>query len=201
MKRLFTFLSASLLYVAAGAQCDEITTAFEDSTSGPTVYLFDQSSTANGWLIEERIWNYGDSTVDSTVLNPVHTYMLPGLYTVYLTIYGKLPGDSGTQLNCQEVVYRQVAVTSTGIADIDGDGLVIFPNPSNGYIQISTHEVLKGVYIYSMEGQLLSALDLTDNPKEVSNPIELPQKDFYHSYFVRVETLRGNVVKQILVSE
>lgn len=201
MKRLFTFLAALLFGAMAIAQCDDITTAFRDSVAGPTVYFFDESTTDNGWLIEERVWSYGDSTVDSTVLQPMHTYVLPGLYTVSLTLYGKLPGDTGMQLNCQEVMTHQVAVTSTGLADIDGDGLVIFPNPSSGFIQISTHERVNAIYIYSMEGQLLSVLDTREEQKEISNPIPLPQKDFYHSYFVRVETARGNVVKQILVSE
>lgn len=48
--------------------CAPLTTQFTDATAG-----------ANSWL-----WNFGDGTT-STSQNPVHTYSIPGFYTVSLT--------------------------------------------------------------------------------------------------------------------
>ncbi|HWQ67304.1 MAG TPA: PKD domain-containing protein, partial [Methanospirillum sp.] len=66
--------------------CQIITAAFVTNTttgSAPlTVAFTDQSTggTINGWQ-----WNFGDGTANETAQNPVHTFTLPGAYTITLT--------------------------------------------------------------------------------------------------------------------
>ncbi len=194
MKKILTILLAAATWHIAQSQCTQININFTDSVAQNAVYFFDQSSTNNGWTIQDRRWDYGDSTYDSVVLNPVHVYSLPGLYTVSLSIMGRLPGDSGiNEQTCSETITRTVRIVSTDINDVDGDGLTIYPNPSNGYIQLKKAERVKNVYIYNMSGQLLSQTDNTDGM------IELPNNSNYDSYLVRVELESRDVVKRILM--
>jgi PKD repeat protein len=193
MKNILLFALLTVGYFTASSQCSEISINFTDSTSGTTVYFTDNSATNNGWVITDRRWDFGDNMHDSIVLNPVHTYNLPGTYTVALTVDGKLPGDTANELTCSQTVTKQVHVVSTGITNLDNEGLVIYPNPSNGYIQIKKTEAVKAVYIYNMNGQLLAQTDQTDGL------IELPNNTNNDSYFVRVETESRDVVKRILM--
>lgn len=194
MKKILTTLIMALAIQGAYSQCAQINIAFTDSVAQNAVYFFDQSTTNNGWAIDDRRWNYGDSTYDSVVLNPVHIYNLPGIYTVSLSISGRLPGDSGVnEQTCSETITRTVRIVSTGLMDLDGDGLTIYPNPSNGYIQIKKGEPVKNVYIYNMSGQLLSQTGNSDGL------IELPNNGNYDSYLVRVELESRDVVKRILM--
>lgn len=196
MKTLFTFLAILLFQFKGMSQCPDINTAFTDSVSGATAYFFDQSSTTNGWLIQERYWEFGDSTVDSTVLNPIHTYSHSGHYIVHLTIKGQLPQDSATALYCEEITYQELTTLVADITDEnDNRNLVIYPNPSNGYIRIKTsHSRIMQIFIYNMSGQLLSQ---TGN---VDSYIELPDNTNLDSYFVRIETDKGDIVRRILMS-
>jgi hypothetical protein len=197
MKRILTLLATSFLLLSAKAQCPDIFTGFDDSIAGAHVYFTDQSSTSNGWLIEDRHWDFGDGTTDSVVLNPMHTYRDPGSYTVYLRINGKLPQDSATSLTCEETTYRVVNITTTGLMGVTyRDELIIYPNPSNGYIQVkNTDGRVLLVSIYNMNGQLLAQTDQADSY------IELPDNTNQASYFVRVTTEKGDVVRRILVQK
>jgi hypothetical protein len=77
-------------------------------------------------------WDFGDgSPVITGTSTPVHAYMTPGIFTVTLTISN---GGCSSSFS-REVV---VSVNATGIngrAD-DGDGIVIFPNPTSTHASI-----------------------------------------------------------------
>jgi len=49
------------------------------------VTFTDTSSTSNGYSITSWLWDFGDGT-NSTIQNPTHKYMHPGVYSVNLTI-------------------------------------------------------------------------------------------------------------------
>jgi len=53
-------------------------------------------------FVAQFLWNFGDSTKDSTDQNPSHIYSFPGNYTVSLKVTGKG--------NCQDQVTKQNAV-------------------------------------------------------------------------------------------
>ncbi len=194
MKFIFTFLFATAAYLSAVSQCSDIAPGFTDSIAGNTVYFYDQTTTDNGWSIEDRHWDYGDGTMyDSVVLNPIHVFAAPGVYNVTLTIYGLLAGDSTNQLHCQQQVSHPVNVVQTGIATLDNQGVIIYPNPSNGYIQIKATVPVKAVYIYNLTGQLLAQAN------NATGYIELPDNTNQNAYFVRVETPAGTIVRKILM--
>jgi len=196
MKTIFLSLALSLICFGARAQCADINTGFTDSIVGATVYFTDQSSTSMGWLIYDRFWAFGDSTYDSVVLNPIHTYHQPGNYIVYLSIKGQLPQDSATALYCDETIAIPVSIVSTGMVTLnETNRVLIYPNPSNGRIRIKSFDIrIDEVLIYNMSGELLARTD------QLEGEIDLPENNYLNSYFVRVKTDRGDIVKQILIS-
>jgi hypothetical protein len=76
-------------------------------------------------------WNFGDGQT-STAANPVHTYTLPGMYTVRLVSTGSSP--------CSDTTYARINIT---------DGTVLFtiaPNPASDMLYIKSHLFRAGNY-------------------------------------------------------
>ena len=65
---------------------------FTFSVVGRTATFTNTSTNANAY-----IWNFGDGTPNSTQTNPVHTYAIPGTYTVTLTANGPCGMDMYSQ--------------------------------------------------------------------------------------------------------
>lgn len=74
-------------------------------------------------------WNFGDGTMVSNDLNPVHAYMQPGVYTVTFT------ARNG---GCESVQTMTVTVNaaSTGIANVNTNGFTLYPNPARNLVNI-----------------------------------------------------------------
>lgn len=74
-----SFIDVRGLYTKFNADttfgCTPLIVSFKDSTGG--------TSSVIQW-----IWNYGDSKIDTflTKTNPIHTYLLPGIYTVNVSV-------------------------------------------------------------------------------------------------------------------
>jgi hypothetical protein len=67
-------------------------------------------------------WDFGDGTIVTGVLNPVHVYTAPGTYTVTLI---------ASNVNCMDVksTYVTVRDLTTGIANVGKEAFNMFPNP------------------------------------------------------------------------
>lgn len=77
-------------------------------------------------------WNFGDSTT-STLLNPVHTYTAPGIYTVTLNVF--FPNlCSSTYSFTIEVLSDSVL---TGITSHPMSNVNVYPNPANESLTVS----------------------------------------------------------------
>lgn len=109
-----------------------------------------------------RTWDFGDGTV-LTDPYPVHTYALPGTYTVTLTVF-----DGGCATTSQQVV----VVTALGVNEISSGlyGFSVKPNPSLDnfnleYQLVNPAEVM--IDVLNMTGQKI---------KEVNNGVQLSGK-------------------------
>ncbi len=100
------------------------------------------------------IWDFGDTTA-SSLQNPVHTYAKKGTYKACLTVFDSAGCYSKF---CQTIV--------TGILDVtyhvaDG-GIVIWPNPSDGHIELSYPDFpgsITGLYVYELTGRIVNAFN------------------------------------------
>ncbi|NDH77512.1 MAG: PKD domain-containing protein [Flavobacteriia bacterium] len=112
-------------------------------TSGTTYQFTDQSTPApTAWL-----WEFGDGTTDTTQ-NPVHTYATGGAsYTITLTV----TTDCGTDQTT--TTYNNI-----GLGDMEKTNWTLYPNPSNGLIQINMGEVEGAVQVqlFDLSGAALS---------------------------------------------
>jgi len=71
-----------------------------DQTSGfvPLAVAFTDLSTNGGSPITARLWAFGDGGT-STAQNPSHTYLIPGTYSVSLTVTNAVGSDDSTRTN------------------------------------------------------------------------------------------------------
>jgi hypothetical protein len=193
MKTILLSFLALIFFSIASAQCSDIAINFRDSVVGNTVYFFDETIANNGWSIDKRYWAYGDSLVDSIVLNPIHVYAHSGAYNVCLNIIGKLPVDTVTSVYCTESVCHQVSGVSTGITEaLRLDEWLVCPNPTPGYLQIIKGSgTLQSVSVYNMMGQFITQAN-------EANFIMLPDEPREALYFISIKTDRGNINRLIL---
>ena len=114
----YTFVADSALLIP-GPKLDA---KFGLALTSGTTYQFTDQSTPNptSWL-----WDFGDGTTDTTQ-NPVHTYATGGAsYTITLTVVTDCGTDQTT------TTYNNI-----GIEALEGDHWTLYPNPSNGLIQL-----------------------------------------------------------------
>lgn len=95
------------------------------------------------------IWDFADGTT-STDINPTHTYAVAGSYDVILTAMycGK-----------QHEVTLEVIVGGLGLGNSIHSEFRIFPNPSNGILNMETTDVENQVLIYNLQGEIQKELN------------------------------------------
>ncbi len=112
-------------------------------------------------------WNFGDGTASSLV-SPVHTYSLPGVYTVELT--------ATNTTGCTATTTQAITVTSnaTAINTLTENGISLWSNKNDVYIDFSNtgNNVDALIKIYDVLGQEISEDKFTLNglyKKEIDN--------------------------------
>lgn len=142
----------------------------EDTTTGcvPLTVSFSDSSTSARGLIS-YLWNFGDGTT-STAVNPVHTYTIPGAYTVALSV---MDSDSCvtsySKVNHILPTYPNPSF-SASTSYICGSQTVTFYNFSSGsglqylwdFGDGTTSTAVNPVHSYSTEGTYTVTLKVTD---------------------------------------
>ncbi|MDX1461873.1 MAG: S8 family serine peptidase [Marinirhabdus sp.] len=85
--------------------------------------------------------------------------------------------------------------TVLGTQDVSLSSISVFPNPTNGYVNIvAADTVIEGVTVYDVLGRQLVQLNTQSEPR-----IELDLSTYKAAlYFIEIETPNGNVTKRIL---
>ena len=147
---------------------------------GESVNFSDLSSGA----ITMWYWEFeGGTPATSTDQNPTITYNLEGVYDVSLTV------SNGTSTNTS-VKTDYIAVDHvTGISNLDGSGVNVFPNPSSGKVYF-TGVQNASVKVYNATGTVVASFkELKDNTIDLSgveNGI----------YFISIEQGNNSILNQ-----
>ena len=105
-------------------------------------------------------WNFGDGN-SSTETNPTHNYSIQGTYNVEL-IASNEACDSKTYLS-------SVTVTTTGIDNNIKDFITVYPNPTNGNINIIYSKLNKSSTITLILTDNLGKRHIIDNYINISS--------------------------------
>ncbi|MFN4122155.1 MAG: fibronectin type III domain-containing protein [Flavobacteriales bacterium] len=108
----------------------------------------------------QYVWNFGDGTIVTGMLNPVHAYMQPGVYTVTFT---------ATNGGCEATASSVIRVTNntTGVNNaLAQSDVILYPNPAkdqaNILLNIDRSETQVKVSIIDATGRLVSSRNVSD---------------------------------------
>ncbi|PCH96959.1 MAG: hypothetical protein COB85_03075, partial [Bacteroidetes bacterium] len=131
--------------------CDSITVSscpatvalFSYSASALTLDFSDASLNSGSWS-----WDFGDGFFGSSQ-NPSHTYAASGTYTVCLISASACSSDT----SCV-----QITVSAVGIEELDIAQVEIYPNPTDGIINIDVPNLANekvSITIYNLAGEVM----------------------------------------------
>ena len=87
-------------------------------------------------------WDFGDGD-SSTEENPTHTYTTTGIYSVVLI---------ATKCNLEHQITIDVNVGGLGLTNNNKSNFRIFPNPSNGKVNITTTDLKSQIVVFNLQG-------------------------------------------------
>lgn len=108
----------------------------------------------------EYVWNFGDGTIVTGIINPVHAYMQAGEYEVTFTaINGGCSATASTTVKISNV--------TTGIGNVASQNdVILYPNPAkdraNILLNIDRAETQVKVSIYDAAGRMISSRNAND---------------------------------------
>lgn len=130
---------------------------FTNSTNGFLANFTNSSTGATSFY-----WNFGDGSAISSIENPSHTYTENGVYNVQLIAMNSCFSDTIT---------IPVTINTTSIKESEHIKTSVYPNPSNGIINIQISESANKtgtIKIYDRCGRIVYNkninLSKTDNP-------------------------------------
>ena len=159
---------------------------YEDSLTPGLFWAADQSS--GGVAPYSYVWDYGDGTISTAQYPPTHTYSVPAVYMICLTITdSQIPACTSTYCDTvdgrafdpmfQLGVYNPNAV---GIEENSSNNFTFYPNPVDEQLVINTLDNYTGdltVTIYTITGQAIftrisrSAGNMVINTSELTSGI------------------------------
>lgn len=93
------------------------------------------------------IWDFGDGT-NEVMNSPQHTYMSNGTYEIQLTIFD-VDG-------CSDSTSSIIQISSLEISeDLKIGSIIVYPNPANDYIQLTTKEPIDSIKLLDNSGKVL----------------------------------------------
>lgn len=108
----------------------------------------------------QYVWNFGDGTIVTGMLNPVHAYMQPGVYTVTFTAI-----NGGCEATASSVI--RVTNNTTGVNNaLTQSDVILYPNPAkdqaNILLNVDRSETQVKVSIIDATGRLVSSRNVND---------------------------------------
>lgn len=157
-------------------------TANYTSTTVGTQVTFTNTSTFS----DSYSWNFGDGNT-STDTNPVHTYASNGTYNVVLTSK-RCSGEIDTLL-------QTVVINSLSTKQLEGKlDVMIYPNPAQDFITISSNQTLTPTYrILNANGKLILKGEMNLESKTID--IRSLNNGIYFIQFDNAEMQRVQFVK------
>jgi len=145
----------------------------------------------------EVSWDFGDSTSNSTTLDPTHNYTAPGEYKVCMTVTNSK--DSISDEYCDTVTVAVLGIKTIHTNDVS---LNVYPNPFNNISHINYQLPVKSsvqIKVYDMIGNLISTII---NEEKISgtytyewNTDKLSVGIYYLNFITRDKTIIKKIVK------
>lgn len=152
---------------------------------------YDVSFTGTSAYSDTCTWDFGDGST-STLANPSHNYTAPGTYIVtYICT-----NSCGTDIHTDTL-----NIMNVGIVDNENNSILVYPNPSNGFINISFHSSADKKYnlsIHNVLGQILSNEIITGTGQQI-----IIQKDMVRYangiYYIRIQAEDLNLIRSFVI--
>jgi len=127
---------------------------FTDNATGLSVDFSDSSVGALSWF-----WDFGDGNT-STLQNPTHTYATNGTYDVKLYIEN--------DIKSWNEITKSATYASLAIVDEYTLNFSVFPNPTNGILNITSKKPISRVEIYSILGKKIVDTNISTSNLDIS---------------------------------
>ena len=152
---------------------------FTYSINNDTVYFTPYDTLASSYL-----WDFGDGNTD-TLMSPKHNYTNYGNYQVSLIISNSCGIDTVT---------KQIIVSD--ISNNSNSDILIYPNPSNNYLQIKSSTQINNIQVYDIYGKKITNFTISDTDKINKN---LNVSDLIKGvYFIKIQTDKGNLISKFV---
>jgi PKD repeat protein len=156
-----------------------------------TVFNFTQYSTgfpnAYKWSITPNTFTYQSGTSDTSA-NPIIKFNATANYSVQLKVTNPFSSDSllrSSYISVQTVGLNNLTKNTTAIS--------IFPNPTNGLVQIQSPISIQSILVFDITGKQLLQQEPNTQTDEI-NINNLPQG----LYQIHVQTEMGVLVKKLV---
>ena len=93
----------------------------------------------------EYKWYFGDGE-SSTHENPIHYYDTDGEYTIQLFV---------SKCGAIDSFSKKVTISTIGFACSELDGIILFPNPTTGIIEISNAQEIEHIVVLDQQGRMV----------------------------------------------
>jgi len=135
-------------------------------------------------------WDFGDSTSNSSSIEPTHKYSKEGTYEACLKVYNAYTGESDS--TCQQILVG----TTIGINKlISNNSINIYPNPTSDKFTIQFNNLKEA---YNLE--ILNTTGQVVLNKKITNSVE--QVDLSGQaagvYFVKLQSVNNTVVRKVI---
>lgn len=172
---------------STGEPVSGVDMAIPGNGSGSQTFNF--LGNASGTNITSWDWDFGDGNT-SDQQDPTHTYTVPASYSVCLTV----TNDCGSDTYCGTAN----ANTVTGIADVIKQNLSVYPNPSEGLVNLILNgvETDATISVLDVSGRVVFTEAVTIGAT-FTRSIDLDVTP--GAYILRIDTPEGQVSKKLSI--